>query len=308
MKIAVTGGAGFIASHITDAYIDAGHEVVIIDNLSTGKRENINPKAKFVEADLNDDLIKTLFAEEKFDIVNHHAAQMSIRISVDDPRFDANNNILGALNLFEAAKASGVKKIIFASSGGAIYGEQDYFPADEKHPTNPCSPYGIAKLTTEKYLFYYKEVFGIDYVALRYANIYGPRQNSMGEAGVVAIFADKMFAGEKAVINGDGTNSRDYVFVADVVKANLLALGDNVSGHFNVGTSIEHDVNFIFKTLKELTTAVTKEVHAEGKKGEQKRSVLSYEKFKTAHAWQPTVNFADGLITTVDYFRQNKLK
>ena len=308
MKIAVTGGAGFIASHITDAYIDAGHEVVIIDNLSTGKRENINPKAKFVEADLNDDLIKTLFAEEKFDIVNHHAAQMSIRISVDDPRFDANNNILGALNLFEAAKASGVKKIIFASSGGAIYGEQDYFPADEKHPTNPCSPYGIAKLTTEKYLFYYKEVFGIDYVALRYANIYGPRQNSMGEAGVVAIFADKMFAGEKAVINGDGTNSRDYVFVADVVKANLLALADNVSGHFNVGTSIEHDVNFIFKTLKELTAADTKEVHAEGKKGEQKRSVLSYEKFKTAHAWQPTVNFADGLKTTVDYFRQNKLK
>ncbi len=303
MKIAVTGGAGFIASHAADAYIEAGHEVVILDNLSTGKKENLNPKAKFIEIDITSDKIKELLAEEKFDILNHHAAQMNVRVSVDDPKFDAHTNIIGGLNLYQAAMESSVKKVVFASTGGAVYGEQDYFPADEKHPQQPLSPYGIAKLANEKYLFYYKEVFGMEHTILRYANIYGPRQNSLGEAGVVAIFADKMLSGEQPVINGDGKNTRDYVYVGDVVRANLLAIKDDISGIFNVATAQEHDVNYIFRKLKELTASDCKEIHGEPKKGEQRRSVCSYEKFKTRHGWHPQVQLDDGLKKTVEFFK-----
>ncbi|TAL70779.1 MAG: NAD-dependent epimerase/dehydratase family protein [Bacteroidetes bacterium] len=305
MKILVTGGAGFIASHIVDAYISGGHDVFIIDNFSTGRRENVNLKATLIEMDINDEKVDELFKKEKFDILNHHAAQMNVRFSVDNPCFDANTNILGSLNLYESAKNYAVKKIIFASSGGAIYGEQDCFPADEKHPTNPCSPYGIAKLAIEKYLFYYKEVYGIDHVAFRYANVYGPRQNPHGEAGVVAIFINKMLLGNQPVINGDGLNTRDYIFVSDVVKANLLALNDNVSGIYNVATGIEHDVNYIFKKLKELTKSDCNEIHAEPKAGEQRRSVCSYNKINKHHGWEPTVSLDDGLRDTVDYFKKN---
>ncbi|MBI5325183.1 MAG: NAD-dependent epimerase/dehydratase family protein [Ignavibacteriae bacterium] len=233
MKILVTGGAGFIASHITDAYINAGHDVFIIDNFSSGRKENVNHKATLIEMDINDEKVDELFKIEKFDIINHHAAQMDVRFSVDNPRFDATTNILGSLNLYESAKKYGVKKVIFASTGGAVYGEQDYFPADENHPTSPCSPYGIAKLANEKYLFYYKQIFGMEHVIFRYVNVYGPRQNPHGEAGVVAIFINKMLSGNQPVINGDGLNTRDYVFVEDVVKANLLALKSNVSGIYN---------------------------------------------------------------------------
>ena len=191
--------------------------------------ENLNPKAKLFEMDIINEKVKEIFRNEKFDMLNHHAAQMDVRFSVNNPIFDAKTNIIGGINLYESAKESGVKKIIFSSTGGAIYGEQDYFPADEEHPLRPCSPYGIAKLANEKYLYYYKDAYGIDYVALRYANVYGPRQNPHGEAGVVAIFANKMLFGKQPVINGDGLNSRDYVFVADVVRANLLALKADVS-------------------------------------------------------------------------------
>lgn len=303
MKILVTGGAGFIASHIVDLYIAEGHEVVIIDNMSSGKPENINPNAKFIKMDITDKQIIDIFRAENFDIVNHHAAQMDVRVSVNDPKFDATTNIIGGLNIYESAKETGVKKIIFASSGGTVYGEQDEFPAGEDHPLRPCSPYGISKLANEKYLYYYREVYGIDYVALRYANVYGPRQNPHGEAGVVAIFAKKMLNNEQPIINGDGENTRDYVFVSDVVQANYLALNDEVSGEFNVGTGIENDVNFIFRTLNELTGSKCNEIHGEAKAGEQKRSVISYSKFEKLHGWKPTVNFKDGLAETVDFFK-----
>jgi len=217
MKILVTGGAGFIASQIADAFINEGHDVYILDNLSTGFEKNINPKAKFINADITSLSIFEIFSKEKFDVVNHHAAQIDVRKSVADPIFDANTNILGTINLLQACTKTGVKKFMFASTGGAVYGEQEYFPADENHPTNPVSPYGITKLTIEKYLYFYKNEYGLNYTILRYANVYGPRQNPFGEAGVVAIFASKLLKNENPVINGEGKQTRDYVFVEDVV-------------------------------------------------------------------------------------------
>jgi len=306
MKILVTGGAGFIASHIVDAYLNLGHEVVIIDNLSTGVKHNLNPDAKFYYEDINSVLIDKIFKDEKFDLINHHAAQIDVRISVDNPAFDAQTNIVGSLNLYEAAKKYNVKKIIFASTGGAIYGEQDYFPADEEHPTKPCSPYGIAKLANEKYLYYYQTVHGIDYVIFRYGNVYGPRQNPYGEAGVVAIFIHKMLNGKQPIIYGDGKNTRDYIYVEDVVTANILAVNENVSGIFNIGTGIEHDVNYVFNTLKQLTSSNVAKKHGEAKKGEQRRSVISYNKIKQLHNWEPKYSFEEGLKLTVEYFKSNK--
>ena len=223
MKIIVTGGAGFIGSHIVDAYCALGHDVVILDNFSSGKIENCNPKARIITMDITAEAINNLFEKERFDVLNHHAAQMDVRVSVNDPQFDASTNILGGLNLYEAAKKNGVKKIIFASSGGTVYGEQQEFPASEDHPKQPLSPYGISKLANEHYLYYYKQEYGISSVILRYANIYGPRQNPHGEAGVVAIFTNKLLAGQEPVINGDGLQTRDYVFVSDVVQANIHA-------------------------------------------------------------------------------------
>lgn len=305
MKILVTGGAGFIGSHIADAYIEHGHEVHILDNLSTGKMENVNSAATFKLLDLNSPELKDYVLSEKFDIISHQAAQMNVRVSVDDPVYDAMNNIIGGLNLYEAARQSAVKKIIFASSGGTIYGEQDYFPADEDHPTRPCSPYGISKLTNEKYLFYYKSVYGLDYVSLRYGNVYGIRQNPHGEAGVVAIFINKMLSGEQPVINGDGLITRDYVYIDDVVKANIIALNDEVSGIYNVTTAVETNVNYIFKRIKELTGSDCEEFHGPPKAGEQRRSVCSYEKYFRLHGWKPEIDFSTGLKLTVEKFKQS---
>jgi UDP-glucose 4-epimerase len=303
MKIAVTGGAGFIASHIADAYLSLGHDVVIIDNLSTGKRENIPANARFIEMDVNDPGIPALFMEEKFDIVNHHAAQMDVRVSVQDPTYDARINILGGINIYESALRSGVKKIIFASSGGTVYGEQEYFPADERHPTKPISPYGIAKLSNEQYLYYYAHVHGLPSVAFRYANIYGPRQNPHGEAGVIAIFAQKLLRGEQPVINGDGLQTRDYVYVGDVVAANILALQPQMIGAYNIGTGIETDVNTLFGHLSDLTQSTCKEQHAPAKQGEQLRSVLSHERIFASFGWTPKMDIVEGLSKTVDSFR-----
>ncbi|MFN4915815.1 MAG: NAD-dependent epimerase/dehydratase family protein [Ignavibacteria bacterium] len=303
MKIAVTGGAGFIASHIADAYLSLGHEVVIIDNLSTGTRENIPANARFIEMDVNDPGIPALFMEEKFDIVNHHAAQMDVRVSVQDPTYDARINILGGINIYESALRSGVKKIIFASSGGTVYGEQEYFPADERHPTKPISPYGIAKLSNEQYLYYYAHVHGLPSVAFRYANIYGPRQNPHGEAGVIAIFAQKLLRGEQPVINGDGLQTRDYVYVGDVVAANILALQPQMIGAYNIGTGIETDVNTLFGHLRDLTQSTCEEQHAPAKQGEQLRSVLSHERIFASFGWTPKMDIVEGLSKTVDSFR-----
>jgi UDP-glucose 4-epimerase len=305
VNILVTGGAGFIASHIVDSYVQLGHDVTVLDNLSTGRKKNLNPRAKFVQQDLRDaEAMRTLFARQKFEVVNHHAAQIDVRRSVSDPVYDASVNILGVLTLLEECVKNGVKKVIFASSGGAIYGEQDYFPADEKHPTRPISPYGIAKLTTEHYLFYYKTVYGLDYVSLRYANVYGPRQNPEGEAGVVAIFTTRMLAGQPAVINGDGKQTRDYVFVGDLVRASVLALDHNGSDVFNIGTGRESDVNTVFRILNKETGSPCEEQHGPAKKGEQMRSVLDTRKIASALGWKPTVSLEEGLARTVDYFRK----
>jgi Nucleoside-diphosphate-sugar epimerases len=304
LNILITGGAGFIASHIADAYIAEGHNVVIVDNLSGGVLENINPKAVFYQLDIRSEKLEDVFQKEKIDIVNHHAAQMDVRRSVADPKFDASVNVLGGLNLFESARKHRVKKIIFSSTGGAIYGEQDYFPADEEHPMRPLSPYGITKLCTEKYLFFYKAVYGINHIILRYANVYGPRQNPHGEAGVVAIFCNKMLKGEKPFINGDGKQTRDYTFVGDVVKANLLALKHDGSAIYNVGTSIESDVNKLFYELRNHLNPSCPEQHAPAKAGEQQRSVISFKKIEQELGWHPTVQLDEGLRLTAEYFKK----
>ncbi len=304
MNILITGGAGFIGSHIADAYIAERHNVVIVDNLSGGVLENINPKAGFYQLDIRSEKLEDVFQKEKIDIVNHLAAQMDVRRSVADPKFDASVNVLGGLNLFESARKHRVKKIIFSSTGGAIYGEQDYFPADEEHPMRPLSPYGITKLCTEKYLFFYKAVHRIDHVILRYANVYGPRQNPHGEAGVVAIFCNKMLKGEKPLINGDGKQTRDYTFVGDIVKANLLALKHDGSAIYNVGTSIESDVNKLFYELRSHLNPSCPEQHAPAKAGEQQRSVISFNKIEQELGWHPTVQLDEGLRLTAEYFKK----
>jgi len=304
LNILITGGAGFIASHVADAYIAEGHSVVIVDDLSGGFLENVNPKARFYQLDIRSEKLEDVFLKEKINIVNHLAAQMDVRKSVADPKFDASVNVIGGLNLFECARKHQVKKIIFSSTGGAIYGEQDYFPADEEHPVRPLSPYGITKLCTEKYLFYYKAVYNIDHVVLRYANVYGPRQNPHGEAGVVAIFCNKMLRGEKPFINGDGKQTRDYTYVEDVVKANLSALKHGSSAIYNVGTGIESDVNKLFYELRNHLNPSCPEQHAPAKAGEQQRSVISFKKIERELGWRPTVQLEKGLRLTAEYFKR----
>jgi UDP-glucose 4-epimerase len=304
MKILITGGAGFIASNVADRYLELGHEVVIIDNLITGQKENIPAAAKFYEMDICDEGIKNVFEMERPDIVNHHAAQMDVRKSVADPIYDANVNIFGSINLLQNCVKFGVKQFIFASTGGAIYGEQDYFPADENHPTRPISPYGITKLTSEKYLHFYNLVYGLKYTVLRYANVYGPRQNPHGEAGVVAIFSKKMLKKEQPVINGDGKQTRDYVFVGDVVKANELVLAAADNKIYNIGTGIETNVNELFHKIAQFMEHPVEEVHGPGQAGEQMRSLLNFDLIKKDLDWEPAVDLDAGLHKTVEFFRK----
>jgi len=306
MKILVTGGAGFIASQITDAYIAAGHQVVVVDNLSTGRRENLNPDAVFYEMDIQDPRLIEVFQRHEIEIVNHHAAQMDVRRSVEDPIYDARNNVLGFLNILQACARTGVKRVIFSSSGGAIYGEQDYFPADEGHKTQPCSPYGITKLVGEKYLFFYSQNYGIEHTILRYANVYGPRQNPHGEAGVVAIFCSRLLAGEEPVINGTGEQTRDFVFVGDVVAANLLALGLKGNDTFNNGTARESTINEVYRILNQLIGSNKPEKHGPGKEGEQFRSVIDPTHALKVMGWKPRFSLDTGLRETVDFFRKAK--
>lgn len=305
MKVLVTGGAGFIGSHIVDAYINLGHQVTVVDNLSTGRKQNVNPRATFYESDIQSKQIEKIFAEQNFDVVNHHAAQMDVRKSVADPMYDANINIIGMLNLLQNSIKFKVNKFIFASTGGAVYGEQDYFPADEEHPTWPVSPYGITKLSGEKYLYFYKEAYGLKHVILRYANVYGPRQNPHGEAGVVAIFSKRLLKGDRAVINGDGKQTRDYVYVGDVVQANVLALDYQNDDIFNIGTGVETNVNELFGLLRTFSGSTQEEAHAAAKPGEQMRSCLSSQKAKQKLGWRPKTDLNQGLKSTVEYFEKH---
>ncbi|MDZ7315004.1 MAG: SDR family oxidoreductase [candidate division KSB1 bacterium] len=303
MKILVTGGAGFIGSHVVDAYLRLGHEVVVIDNLSTGRKSNLNPSARFIQADICDLQLAELFTAERFDLVNHHAAQMDVRLSVADPIFDAQTNIIGTLNILQNCIRTGVKKVIFASSGGVVYGEQDYFPADENHPQRPYCPYGVAKLTGEKYLFFYRLTYGLQYTAFRYANVYGPRQNPHGEAGVVAIFLQKLLRGEQPIINGDGGQTRDFVYIDDVVAANIAALTDADGEILNIGTGIETSVNELYDLLMRLCDSKIAAKYGPAKAGEQRRSVLDVRRAAEVLGWRPRVSLEEGLARTIEFFR-----
>lgn len=304
MKVLLTGGAGFIGSHIVDKLIDKGYEVVVVDDLSSGKEKNINKNAKFYKLDIQDSRLESIFRDERPDYINHHAAQMDVRRSVADPIFDARINVLGTINILQNCIKYKVRKIIFASSGGAVYGEQEIFPASETHPLRPISPYGITKLAAESYLYYYKTIYGLDYAALRYANVYGPRQDPFGEAGVVAIFILKMLKGEHPVINGDGEQTRDFVYVGDVVEANMMAVRNNIAESiFNIGTGIETTVNQVAGHLKSFINPSIKEKYGPPKIGEQLRSVIENKKAKEVLNWEPKVSLAQGLKLTCDYFK-----
>ena len=306
MKVLVTGGAGFIGSHIADRLLEAGHEVVVLDDLSTSHVEHLPARARFYQMDLSSPWLDELFRIERPDAVAHQAAQASVRISVDDPVFDATVNVVGTVALLQASVRHGVRRYLFASTGGAIYGDTEAIPTPEDAPALPVSPYGAAKLAAEVYLRTFHALHGLSYAALRYANVYGPRQDPHGEAGVVAIFTQRLLAGEIARINGDGKQTRDFVYVGDVAAANLLALTSDAVGSFNVGTGVETDINRIFTIIKRLSASQQPEEHAPPKAGEQRRSVVDASKIARVMGWQPRTGLEEGLRQTVQYFRESR--
>jgi UDP-glucose 4-epimerase len=306
-KVLVTGGAGFIGSHVADAYLARGDQVWIIDDLSSGRENNIPAGATFIKASITDDVVGKLFGDVGFDIVNHHAAQMDVRTSVENPRFDANINVDGFLNIAEAACKHKTRRILFVSSGGVVYGEPEVRPTPETAPKAPLSPYGVTKLTAEYYLNYYRVVHGLEYAALRYANVYGPRQNPHGEAGVIAIFASRVRNNKPLTIYGDGHQTRDYVFIADVVAANMLLSdavlppgGDLDQRAFNVGTGKETSVNELASTLIEAAGVKVAVHHAAERRGELRHSSLDTSRLK-ALGWTARHDLLQGLGITYDY-------
>jgi UDP-glucose 4-epimerase len=303
IKVLVTGGAGFIGSHLVDRLVQEGNQVIVIDNLSTGKRKQVNKKAQLYKMDIRSKRIERVFRKERPLIVVHLAAQMNVRLSTEDPVFDAEVNILGTLNLLEHAVKHGVRKVSFASSGGAVYGEQEVFPAAESHRTDPLSPYGISKLAGEKYLAYYTNTTGLRHVVLRFGNVYGPRQEPEGEAGVIAIFSKLMLEGGQPIINGTGKQTRDFVYVDDVVESIMVTIGEDIQGIFNVGTGQEATVNECYGIIKELTNSSCKDLYGAAKKGEQFRSVLDVMKLRKGFDWDPQVSLPEGLKMTVEFFK-----
>jgi len=301
--VLVTGGAGFIGSHLVDAYLGRGWRVSVIDDLSTGDRRNLNAAARLYEADLRDPSTMALLDELRPDLINHHAAQMDVRYSVANPAADAEANIIASLRLLQKATECGVKRFIFASSGGAVYGEPRFAPQTEEHPVAPMSPYGCAKLAVEHYLEYYRVVLGLSSAALRYANVYGPRQSAKGEAGVIAIFARRLLAGDGVTINGSGEQTRDFVYVGDVVAANMAVSEGDMQGVYNVGTGVETTINELYDMMAAMLGVSGEAAHAPAKTGEQLRSVVDGSRL-AAHAGLPRpVGLRDGLPRTIEFFR-----
>jgi UDP-glucose 4-epimerase len=302
VRALVTGGAGFIGSHITDALIDAGHTVTVIDDLTRGRREQVNTGATFVELDITMAALGAAVADAHPDVVFHAAAQIDVRESVRNPLHDAEVNVVGTVNVLRAAVDAGARRVVFASSGGAIYGDTDVIPTPEDHPCRPESPYGTAKLCAEAYGGTFSRQAGLEFVALRYANVYGPRQDPHGEAGVVAIFATRLVHGKPVVINGDGTQTRDYVHVHDVVRANLAAV-DGPAGVYNIGTGVETDVNTLYRLLAAAAGVTSNAEHGPAKPGEQRRSCLDTTGARQRLGWRPSIGFDAGARSTLDYFR-----
>lgn len=302
MKICVTGGAGFIGSWVAEAYLAQGHEVTVVDNMATGVPENVPQGARLIEMDITTDDFDRFVDNERFDVMNHHAAHMELRVSVNKPMYDAHVNILGSLRVLEASRRSRVAHVILASSGGALYGVQDVYPADEDHPLRPISPYGVAKRSMELYGEYYARLHGMRITSLRYTNVYGPRQNPHGEAGVVAIFLEKSLAGETCVIHGDGRQSRDYIYVADVADANIAVTNTGVEGVFNVATAVETDVNDIVAALGRSMGKTLDIEHGPAKPGDLMRNVCSSQRLYQATGWRPTIGIEQGIERTVAWF------
>lgn len=321
MRILVTGGAGFLGSHIVDGLLAEGHEVTVVDNLSTGKRENLNTKAEFYEMDICNSDLERVFQEGKFDYVDHHAAQIDVRHSVADPVFDARVNILGLLNLLENCRKYSLKGFVIASSGGVVYGEPQKLPVPEKYPKGPQSPYGVSKLASEFYLNYYAQVMGLPYITLRYGNVFGPRQDPLGEAGVIAIFGLKMLKGEIPTIFGNGEQLRDYVYVGDVVQANLRAIEHLQKGFscysaggcainnfaYNIGTGKGTSVNELFALLKNTICFKGDPLYGPERTGELKRIYLDISKAREELGWQPEMGLYEGLQLTVNYLAKQEI-
>lgn len=302
-RILVTGGAGFIGSHVAEALIEASHTVAVLDNLSSGRRENLPKESRFFEVDVTDkEELEKVFSELKPEIVDHHAAQISVNRSVREPCFDAGQNILGTINLLEASARHGVKRFIFASTGGALYGDAPSISSNEDTPVIPLAPYGIAKASAEHYIRFFWNEYGIEPVVLRYANVYGPRQDPYGEAGVVAIFSLKALSGEGCVIYGTGDQTRDFVYVKDVARANLAAV-DGKPGTYNIGTGIETSINKLFSEFEKLEGSL-KVSHDAARPGEVFRSVLDVSRAGNDLCWQPQVNLSDGIRQTYTWFKE----
>ncbi len=308
MKILVTGGAGFIGSHIVDKYVELGHQVVVVDNLFTGFERFVNPKAKFYKIDIRDKkALEDLFIQEKFAVLNHHAAQMDVRKSVANPQFDAETNIIGLLNLLELGRKNGLQKIIFASTGGAVYGDAHLLPTPETYPCLPASPYGISKLASEFYLNFYARTYGLKYIALRYGNVYGPRQNPHGEAGVVAIFTQKLLNAQQPQITGDGKQFRDFIYVGDVVAANVAALDYQDNLLVNIGTAKGTTINELYEMIQKVCGTHYSKSYSPKRPGEQERSLLDITLAQQKLRWQPQVDLLLGLKLTADYFINEKI-
>lgn len=301
MKVLVTGGAGFIGSHIVDALIIRGNQVAVVDDLSTGKAENLNPEARFYQLDIRQPELETVIETERPEVIFHEAAQMDVRRSVREPRYDADVNLLGTLNMLDSAARHGVRKVIYASTGGAVYGNPISLPVTEDHPIRPVSHYGVSKHTVEHYLFLYKHLYGLDFTVLRYPNVFGPRQNPKGEAGVVAIFSEQFLDGEQPTIFGDGSKSRDYVYVADVVAANMAAIDEGSGETLNIGSAIETTDLQVFEAVRDAVGSNTQPRFAAVRPGEVDRICLDGSRAKAVLGWEPHVNFATGVQSVVNW-------